>query len=64
MRTAVFKPKHMSPKELEDGTLKVQKVFSSSSNIIKSVVKSMKHGLFYQPLINGFFNWLVKTEFT
>jgi radical SAM superfamily enzyme YgiQ (UPF0313 family) len=61
LETAVFQPKHMSPQELEKGTLEVQNIFSSTFNIVKSLTKSMKIGL-YPFLINGLRHWRVKFE--
>lgn len=42
----VFQPKNMSPEELLDGTLMVEKEFYSSKNILRRMIKSVKLGLF------------------
>jgi len=45
--TVVFKPKHMTPYELQEGRTWVKKEFSRISSILKRLPKNMSHPLLY-----------------
>ena len=45
-KTVVFKPKNMSPEELQNNTIEIQKIFSSYFNIMKNIARSIKFGFY------------------
>ena len=48
--TVVFRPKHMSPDELQAGTIWVKKEFSSMSSIVQRLPANLSHPLLYLSL--------------
>jgi len=46
MDHVVFKPKNMTPEELEEGMRQIVKEYYSSINVLKRIVKSTKYGYF------------------
>ena len=59
-RTVVFKPKNMSPEELQNNTSEIQKIFSSNSYIMKNIARSIKLG-FYPFVFAATINLLEKS---
>lgn len=59
-RTVVFKPKNMSPEELQNNTSEIQKIFSSNFYIMKNIARSIKLG-FYPFVFAATINLLQKS---